>query len=61
MGFIYGMKSKFPRKSAENLFPNILAWAELWLVKQIVYTVWVKIQLLERMLTLLDFGKFTEL
>ena len=24
MGFIYGIKYKFPRKSAENLFPNIL-------------------------------------
>ena len=27
MGFIYGLKFKFSRKSAENLFPNILAQA----------------------------------
>ena len=25
MGFIYGMKSKYPRKCAENLLPNMLA------------------------------------
>ena len=31
-------------------------WAELWLVKSFFYTIWVKIQLLETMLTLLDFG-----
>ena len=27
MGFIYNMKYEYPRKSAENLFPNILAKA----------------------------------
>ena len=27
MGFMYGIKYKCPRKSVENLFPYILAWA----------------------------------
>ena len=26
MFFVYGMTSEFPRKSVENLFPNILAY-----------------------------------
>ena len=33
-------------------------WAELWLAKKMFYTVWVKIQPLKRMLTLLDFESF---
>ena len=36
-------------------------WAELWLVNQILYTVWGKIQPLKRMLTLLDFGPCLEI
>ena len=30
MGFIYGIKSKFSRKSAEDLFPYMLAQAAVW-------------------------------
>ena len=30
MGFISGIKFKFPRKSAENLSKNILAFAAVW-------------------------------
>ena len=30
MGFISGIKYKSSRKSAENLFPNILALAKVW-------------------------------
>ena len=29
MGFIYGIKYKYSRKSAENLFPYILAQAQV--------------------------------
>ena len=32
MGFMYDIKSKFPRTSAENLFRNILAWRQICLV-----------------------------
>ena len=30
MGFIYGIKYKYSRKSVENLFPYILAQAKVW-------------------------------
>ena len=36
-------------------------WVELWLVENSFYTVWVKIQLLERVLTLLDSGSFLKI
>ena len=36
-------------------------WAELWLVNKIFYTVWGKLQLMEIMLTLLDFGSFLKI
>ena len=36
----------------------IIDLAELWLANNIFYTVWVEIQLLERMLTLLDLDIF---
>ena len=32
MGFIYGIKSKYLSKCAENLFPNILDYAQIWFV-----------------------------
>ena len=32
MGFIYGITCKFSRKSAENLFPNILAEAKVCMI-----------------------------
>ena len=44
-----------------QVFVCPLSWAELWLVNKIFYTVWVKTQLREKMLTLLDFGSFTQI
>ena len=32
MGFIHGIKNKLSRKSAENLFPYILAWTAVWTI-----------------------------
>jgi hypothetical protein len=31
MGFMYDIKYKYSMKFVENLFPNILAWAEVWI------------------------------
>ena len=39
VGFIYDMKYTVSRTSAEALFPNILAWAEVWFMDAVAMCV----------------------
>ena len=40
MGYIYITKSASSRKCAENLFPNILAWGQVCLMRPVCIPAW---------------------